>query len=157
MRDTPTVTIRDSPSTTPKGRLARTRSSGTKTSSTVMSLLAVPRMPRVSQSSRWRTPPSLGTANPCTSRGSGPEVSFPKTLSRSHAGASGVRVSAERAGQDTVVRIADDGRGFDPASARSGLGLMGMRERAVLAGGSVILRSAPKTGTVVELRVGGGA
>ncbi len=74
-----------------------------------------------------------------------------------HAGASGVRVSAERAGEDTVVRIADDGRGFDPASARSGLGLMGMRERAVLAGGSVLVRSAPHAGTVVELRVGGGA
>jgi len=34
---------------------------------------------------------------------------------------------------------------------------MGMRERAVLAGGSVVVRSAPGAGTTVELRVGGSA
>jgi hypothetical protein len=50
-------------SITPYGRLATTRSSGTKTSSMTMSLLAVPRMPSVSQLSRTVTPASaMGTA-----------------------------------------------------------------------------------------------
>ena len=50
-------------STTPYGRSASTRSSGTNTSSIVTSLLAVPRMPRVSQLSCTVTPGSLnGTA-----------------------------------------------------------------------------------------------
>ncbi len=74
-----------------------------------------------------------------------------------HAGAAGVRVSATRHAGATTVRVADDGHGFDPARSSSGLGLMGMRERAVLAGGSVVVRSTPGAGTTVELRVGGSA
>jgi two-component system sensor histidine kinase UhpB len=74
-----------------------------------------------------------------------------------HAGASAVRVSAVRRGTHTVVCIADDGGGFDPASTPRGLGLTGMRERAALARGSVHVRSAPGQGTSIELRLGGGA
>jgi two-component system, NarL family, sensor histidine kinase UhpB len=72
-----------------------------------------------------------------------------------HAGAHRVRVSAVREDGEAVVRIDDDGRGFDPARAGGGLGLTGMRERAVLAGGRVGVRSVPGDGTLVELRIGG--
>jgi two-component system sensor histidine kinase UhpB len=72
-----------------------------------------------------------------------------------HAGATAVRVSAAReAGRRTVVRIADDGHGFDPSATAGRLGLIGMRERAVLAGGSVAVRSTPGAGTSIELRLG---
>jgi two-component system sensor histidine kinase UhpB len=71
-----------------------------------------------------------------------------------HAAAQRVCVSAVREGGDAVVRIDDDGRGFHTGDPRAGLGLTGMRERAVLAGGRVAVRSVPGEGTLVELRLG---
>ncbi|HEX2105625.1 MAG TPA: sensor histidine kinase [Solirubrobacteraceae bacterium] len=70
-----------------------------------------------------------------------------------HCGAHRVCVSAVREGDDAVVRIDDDGRGFDAATAGAGLGLTGMRERAVLAGGRVAVRSVPGQATLIELRL----
>jgi two-component system sensor histidine kinase UhpB len=71
-----------------------------------------------------------------------------------HAGASSVHVSAAREHDRTVVRVADDGHGFDASATPGGLGLTGMRERAVLAGGSVAVLSGPGAGTSIELRLG---
>jgi two-component system sensor histidine kinase UhpB len=71
-----------------------------------------------------------------------------------HAGAHRVCVSAAREDGEAVVRVDDDGRGFDAGTPGGGLGLTGMCERAVLAGGSVKLRSVPGEGTLVELRLG---
>jgi two-component system, NarL family, sensor histidine kinase UhpB len=71
-----------------------------------------------------------------------------------HAGASRVYVSAVREDGAVVVRVDDDGRGFDERTVPPGLGLTGMRERAVLAGGAVRVRSVPGEGTLVELRLG---
>jgi signal transduction histidine kinase len=78
-----------------------------------------------------------------------------------HADASRVRVflGTER-GEDSpaalVMRVADDGRGFDPTAravrARR-LGLTSMNERAASMGGSLTITSAPDQGTTVELRV----
>jgi signal transduction histidine kinase len=48
------------------------------------------------------------------------------------------------------MRIEDDGQGFDPGVATDGFGLIGMRERAELAGGSLELRSAPGEGTTID-------
>ncbi len=47
------------------------------------------------------------------------------------------------------MRVADDGRGFDPSVRSDGFGLIGMRERAELAGGALELRSAPGAGTTI--------
>ncbi len=48
--------------------------------------------------------------------------------------------------------IADDGRGFDPASVDDGhYGLIGMNERARLLGGSLELCSSPGSGTRIEV------
>jgi two-component system sensor histidine kinase UhpB len=70
-----------------------------------------------------------------------------------HAGAGSVQVAVSGCdGPRVRVRIADDGNGFDPARVRDGgLGLAGMRERAILAGGRLDVRSTPGAGTTVEL------
>lgn len=60
-----------------------------------------------------------------------------------------------RRGRDSVaVEIEDDGRGFDPQGPRGeGFGLLGMRERATLAGGTFRLLSSPGSGTIVRATV----
>lgn len=70
-----------------------------------------------------------------------------------HGAAHSLRVLAGQEEGGVVVRITDDGAGFDPALPTDGLGLTGMRERAWLAGGHVEIRSAPGAGTEVELRL----
>jgi two-component system, NarL family, sensor histidine kinase UhpB len=73
-----------------------------------------------------------------------------------HARATRVVVTGRRDGAATVLQIADDGEGFDPQRPAPGLGLIGMRERAGLAGGRLTVASAPRQGTTVELRLGEG-
>ena len=70
-----------------------------------------------------------------------------------HAQAHSVHVEVRRRDGRAVLRVVDDGRGIDPRSPR-GLGLAGMRERALLAGGSLSVTSAPDEGTTVELTIG---
>jgi two-component system sensor histidine kinase UhpB len=66
-----------------------------------------------------------------------------------HADARRVQVELSFIGR-TILRINDDGRGF--ATGRDGgLGLSGMRERALLAGGQLSIWSSPGQGTRVEL------
>lgn len=76
-----------------------------------------------------------------------------------HAGATQVLIQAEAKDQQLVVEIEDDGHGFDPAGVAEpvpsgrGLGLLGMRERLALIGGSVEILSSSDEGTRVVLRV----
>ena len=71
-----------------------------------------------------------------------------------HADATVVRVKAEVADGALLITITDNGRGFDPETARhGGLGVLGMEERARLIGGSLHITSAPSEGTTVALRV----
>ena len=73
-----------------------------------------------------------------------------------YAQAARVAVVLERRGTDAVLVVEDDGVGFDPEAkmAEGGsLGLVGMRERASLAGGSLEIESAPGRGTTVYARV----
>lgn len=73
-----------------------------------------------------------------------------------HAHAKNVHIALSL--QDNTLRLAvrDDGIGFDAAAARvraersGSLGLLGMHERASLAGGTLSLLSAPDRGTEVE-------
>ncbi len=68
-----------------------------------------------------------------------------------HAGAGRVEVELSLAGP-TVLRVRDDGRGFSAAAPPSGgLGLSGMRERALQVGGQLAIRSETGEGTIVEL------
>ena len=57
-------------------------------------------------------------------------------------------------GRDVRVAVTDDGTGFDPNRVRDGgSGLAGMRERALLAGGRLEVRTVPGGGTTIELLV----
>jgi signal transduction histidine kinase len=49
--------------------------------------------------------------------------------------------------------VSDDGRGFSFDDAEGGLGIAGMRERALLVGGEVEIESRPGTGATVRLTV----
>ena len=76
-----------------------------------------------------------------------------------HAQARAVQVDVEQEGEDIVLRISDNGRGFDVSSAwhRAGegkcLGLVGMNERAQLLGGSFRVTSGTGAGTEVAARI----
>jgi two-component system sensor histidine kinase UhpB len=68
-----------------------------------------------------------------------------------HAQAHHVEVELSFIGR-TILRISDDGRGF-AGSRKGGLGLSGMRERALLAGGQLSIWSGEGKGTRVELTI----
>jgi signal transduction histidine kinase len=71
-----------------------------------------------------------------------------------HAQTPGVDVHLWRVDGRLRVVIADTGRGFDPAEARDGgLGIAGMRERALLLDAALSIESAPGAGTRVTLDV----
>lgn len=73
-----------------------------------------------------------------------------------HSGADQLRVNARFSGTALRLSVADNGRGFDHAALTryppaDRLGLLGMRERAILLGGQLTVRSADGGGTTVEL------
>lgn len=75
-----------------------------------------------------------------------------------HARANRVRVELRYDPGAVVLRVADDGQGFDPSSPGLGeraghYGLVSMRERAEQVGGEFLLQSARHGGTVIEARV----
>jgi signal transduction histidine kinase len=76
-----------------------------------------------------------------------------------YANATSATVELDFSGQEIRLAVTDDGRGFSPAKnishlLRAGkLGLLGMKERAELVGGSFELRSDPGRGTQVVARV----
>lgn len=73
-----------------------------------------------------------------------------------------VEVKLRVAGGWLVLRVADDGRGFDPSAFPNGRGGMGghglasMRRRAGSLGGTLEVESAPGRGTAVTLKVPSG-
>jgi signal transduction histidine kinase len=72
-----------------------------------------------------------------------------------HARAQNVLVSLERERNDAILTINDDGVGFvvDPLEHTQSLGVLGMRERALLLGAQFLLKSAPGHGTKITLRI----
>jgi signal transduction histidine kinase len=70
-----------------------------------------------------------------------------------HSGAEVVGVNVHRRGQWLSIEVRDDGHGFDPKVDGPGLGLKNMRQRVERAGGQIEIRSAPGTGTVVQLEI----
>jgi two-component system, NarL family, sensor histidine kinase UhpB len=71
-----------------------------------------------------------------------------------HSGAERVEVRLRRVDTgDVVLEISDDGRGFAFDQSQRGLGIGGMRERALLVGGELTIESRPERGTTVRLTV----
>lgn len=70
-----------------------------------------------------------------------------------HAEAQSVQVSLSRMHGIVELTVTDDGRGFTFDQASRGLGMGGMRERALLVGGDLRIESRPGVGTRVRLRV----
>lgn len=70
---------------------------------------------------------------------------------RMHSGARSVRIILEPGSeQELVLNVDDDGRGVDTDDARpTGLGTIGMRERALILGGELRIESEPQRGTRV--------
>ncbi|GHJ38553.1 GAF domain-containing sensor histidine kinase [Streptomyces sp. TS71-3] len=76
-----------------------------------------------------------------------------------HSGAVQVDVGLTRRGVDTLLRVTDDGSGFEPRAVRRAgrhLGLVSMRERASGVGGRLTIASEPGKGTTIEMEVPGG-
>lgn len=76
-----------------------------------------------------------------------------------HSGADRVSFILERRGDHVLAVIEDNGRGFDveaatqPSGRSRRLGLLGMRERAVLLGGTINVESAAGAGTTLFVRI----
>lgn len=71
-----------------------------------------------------------------------------------HASASMVALQVVAGAGGLSVTVADDGRGFDPGSVSGhSLGLVGMRERARLVGGELLVESTAGAGTRITVRL----
>ena len=70
-----------------------------------------------------------------------------------HAGAETVSIVAQNHTDRAVVVIEDDGRGFEVGGAASGLGLVSMRERTELLGGTLRVESSRDHGTTIAAEV----
>jgi signal transduction histidine kinase len=72
-----------------------------------------------------------------------------------HARASAVEVLLERDADKVLLRVQDNGAGFDMTAAlgAKSLGLLSMRERAALVSGTVVIESRPELGTVVRVDI----
>ena len=72
-----------------------------------------------------------------------------------HSGANRVQIVLERSDVDMRLRVCDNGTGFDASAAQGTktFGLLGMRERAGMIGGSLTIDSQPGGGTSIEMLI----
>jgi signal transduction histidine kinase len=72
-----------------------------------------------------------------------------------HSGAKEATLALRGNKEGLLLSVIDKGEGFDPdvVANHSGLGLVGIRERARLVGGSVSIDSRPGRGTRIDVRV----
>jgi signal transduction histidine kinase len=67
-----------------------------------------------------------------------------------HSHATHARVEVRQTGETLVLRVEDDGQGFDPKRSR-GMGLLGMEERVRQLGGRLDVASAAGRGTAINV------
>jgi len=72
-----------------------------------------------------------------------------------HSEAQRIAVTLRRSADGVELEVADDGRGFAFEQSERGLGIGGMRERALLIGAELTIESRPGHGTTVRLSVPG--
>jgi len=68
---------------------------------------------------------------------------------RKHSGATAASITVSTTHGSVVLRVSDNGRGFDPQATRTGFGLDGLRERLTLAHGSLSLVSSHGKGAAL--------
>jgi signal transduction histidine kinase len=76
-----------------------------------------------------------------------------------HAKATHVRVRLTKNDHTVALEVRDNGRGIDESRilGRQSLGMVGMKERALLLGGELVVESTPGAGTAVIVRIPGGS
>jgi two-component system NarL family sensor kinase len=70
-----------------------------------------------------------------------------------HAEATSCSVTLRRSQRGAELEIDDDGRGFDPSNASSGMGIRNLRDRAASLGGVLAIDSVGDQGTTVVARI----
>jgi signal transduction histidine kinase len=70
-----------------------------------------------------------------------------------HSQARNVEVELASDNGQILLRITDDGVGFDVSQEGTGLGLLSMRQRVQALGGAIEISSSPRAGTQIEVRV----
>ncbi|MBA2610515.1 MAG: CHASE domain-containing protein [Bacteroidetes bacterium] len=72
-----------------------------------------------------------------------------------HAGATEIETSVEKRNENLILTIKDNGQGFDVDKSRkkNSWGIIGMKERATLMNGELIIESEKLKGTIVTLKV----
>lgn len=70
-----------------------------------------------------------------------------------HAQASKVEIHFARQGESLLLQIKDNGIGFDPVRKEQSFGLLGIKERALMIGGTATIESTPGQGTLVSLSI----
>jgi signal transduction histidine kinase len=70
-----------------------------------------------------------------------------------HAKAQHVDVLLQRGDECITLMVEDDGIGFNPEEGRTHLGLVGMRERCEMLGGSLVVESAPGGGSTLVAEI----
>jgi len=82
---------------------------------------------------------------------------FQETLTNvaRHASASEVKIRLAEENGDLTLEVHDNGRGIreDELANANSLGVLGMRERALLLGGTLTIRGEPGQGTTVRIRI----
>ncbi|RYG46830.1 MAG: hypothetical protein EOO01_15680 [Chitinophagaceae bacterium] len=70
-----------------------------------------------------------------------------------HANAQHVSITLRTTNSQVLLKITDDGTGFDLQTTRKGLGLSNIRNRAELFGGSVDIQSFPGKGCNIAVSI----
>ena len=70
-----------------------------------------------------------------------------------YSGATEASISIRATGNEIILQVKDNGKGFVKENVKSGNGLANMQQRALAEEGQCRIESAPGKGTLVELRM----
>lgn len=70
-----------------------------------------------------------------------------------HADATKVNISLSADGKNVKLLVSDNGKGFDFDSHAESLGILGMKERARMQNGALVVQSQPSEGTFISLTI----